>query len=88
MPPAWDGTIPLPTGDILVAPQWFDSRDAPRPSAATAATQPSMQASAVIWKGQCLIVNVPRDLPSGAASDTYLIDLTRMEMFAMYSTVP
>jgi hypothetical protein len=85
MPENWDGAILLPTGTVVVDPDWFHCRY----QIEHGSTPPEiLVTTAVLWEDRCLIVKVPRDIdpkPHGLHADIYLIDIQKSQMFGMYS---
>ncbi len=84
MPDNWDGTISFSGKSFRFDPDWFMSHYRLRSSSTTAPSPDALMPSAVLWKGTCLIVKVPRDVDDGPFSDVYLIDTQKSEMFGMY----
>jgi hypothetical protein len=58
----------------------YQTRAVPTPLPA-----PHLAPTAVLWKGTCLIVRVPRDVDPGPWADVYVFDTITAEPFAMYN---
>ncbi len=88
MPDTWNGEIPLATGPVVVDTASFRFRNHGQSNLIPPPSPDELMPSAVVWKGRCLIVRVPREFDGGLGADIYLIDFTKLQPIGMYRKKP